>query len=200
MRIPLRTSLAAGAAAVVFLASPALAGPPWISVEYPSNPHHPSTRDALFLVRAYHHTASLDASLTGTAEGIVDGRRRTLPLSVVATSLPGVYAVRGEVPRDGAWVAAITLETDAKSTATALVRLARDGTVASVNVPADRTTDGWMVPRALRPGELEGAVTEAARIALVERTRAGAGYAAAGLAGVPLVLLVVGVLRARRRG
>ena len=43
------------AAALVTLAAPALAGPPWISVEHPSNPHHPSTRGAAFLVRAYHH-------------------------------------------------------------------------------------------------------------------------------------------------
>ena len=33
----------------------AAAGPPWIAIEYPANPHDPNTRGAFLTVRTYHH-------------------------------------------------------------------------------------------------------------------------------------------------
>src|SRR5690606_14581273 len=39
------------AALVLALATPALAGPPWISIEYPANPLDPATRGALMVIR-----------------------------------------------------------------------------------------------------------------------------------------------------
>ncbi|MGH7507492.1 MAG: hypothetical protein ACRELX_17695, partial [Longimicrobiales bacterium] len=184
---------------LVLVASPLLAGPPWISVELPSNPHHPATRDALFLVHAYHHDASIAAQLAGTAEGLVDGKRRSLPLAIAPTSRAGVYAVRGDVPRSGAWVLVLTLAQGAESTATALVRLGRDGTVAGVTVPSDRSADGWTVPRAVQASDVDAALRDVARIAALETASAATShFAIAGLAGIPLVLLMVGLARSRR--
>ena len=188
------------AAALFVLAAPVLAGPPWISVEHPSNPHHPSTRGAAFLVRAYHHSTLLSVPVSGTAEGLVRGERRSLPLEISATGQPGVFAVRGDVPREGTWILVVTLTEGPKSAASAVVRLGRDGRIADVDVPTDRTHDGWNVPRSLRAGEVDDALRDAARVAAIEtwieRGSAVAGFGALG--ALPLALLGLGLVRARR--
>ena len=51
-------------------------GPPWISIEYPANPFDRSSRGAYLYVHTFHHDDAVEATLTGTAEGIVDGTRR----------------------------------------------------------------------------------------------------------------------------
>lgn len=186
------------AAALLILAAPVVAGPPWLSVELPSNPHHPSTRGAAFLVHAYHHSEINHAPVTARIEGLVKGERRTLPLVVEETNRPGVYAVRGDLPKAGTWIAVVTLTAGPKSAAHAIVRLDRDGRVASVDVPSDRTADGWTVPRALRAGEIDAALHQAAQVAARDDWF-GRGTAFAGLGVLPLGLVLLGVLRSRRR-
>ena len=51
---PTRTAIAA-LAFLLAATSIALAGPPWISIEYPANALDKETRGALALVRIYHH-------------------------------------------------------------------------------------------------------------------------------------------------
>jgi len=63
------------------LAAPALAGPPWISIELPANPYDQATRGAFLLVHAFHHGQPVGYLLTGTAEGIVNGERRSISSS-----------------------------------------------------------------------------------------------------------------------
>lgn len=177
------------------LATPALAGPPWISIEYPANPHHPSTRGAALLVRAYHHSTSIAVPVRGTLEGIVDGKRRSVPLDVRATNLTGVYAVRSALPTDGTWVLAIQLTEGQKAHAGALVTLDARGRIAHVEVPNNRTRDGWTVPRALTARDIDDAL-RSARIANAETNARAPGTALAGLLLVPL-LLGAGQLRRR---
>ena len=55
----------------------ALSGPPWIAVEYPVNPHDPNTRGAFMTVRTYHHGDLTAFDISGTAEGLVSGRRQS---------------------------------------------------------------------------------------------------------------------------
>jgi hypothetical protein len=196
-----RIRAAAIVATLFVAAAPLLAGPPWISVEHPSNPHHPATRGATFLVRAYHHSTALTVPVTGTAEGLVRGERLTVPLDIRVTAEPGVYAVHSETPKEGTWILVVTLTEGPKASATAVVRLGREGRIAAVDVPSDRTHDGWTVPRALRTGEIDGALREAARVASVEAwIERGSAVAGFGLLGaLPLALLGVGMARARRR-
>src|SRR5437868_1676283 len=66
------------AALSAFLAAPALAGPPWISIELPVNPYDESTRGAFLLVHEFHHGTPVSYIVTGTAEGIVNGERRSI--------------------------------------------------------------------------------------------------------------------------
>src|SRR2546430_17585756 len=90
--------LAAGCAAL--FASPALAGPPWISIELPANPYDQTMRGAFLLVHAFHHGKSMGYIVTGTAAGIVNGARQSVPLEFTETSRDGVHALRPTWPTE----------------------------------------------------------------------------------------------------
>lgn len=184
--------LCMAAALTLVLTSAAHAGPPWISVELPANPHHASTRNASLLVRAYHHSTSINAALTGTAEGIVDGQRVSLPLELRSTNQPGVFALTTPLPKGGTWIMAITLTASGTATATALVTVDPRGRIVAVDVPSTRTRDGWMVPRRVDADDVDAAL-RAAHIA----HNGGNGLPAHGLA-IVLPLLLVGGAVARR--
>ena len=86
-RIPRPALTALGSLALLAAtAGPALAGPPWISVELPANPLDPTTRDAFLVVHTYHHAQVMLAPVTGRAIGVVDGQRRTIELTFTRTS------------------------------------------------------------------------------------------------------------------
>ena len=91
------------AALILTLATTALAGPPWLSIELPANPYDELTRGAIALVRTYHHGVPMQIQARGMAEGLVDGERVSLPVDLVATSATGVYALRGEIPETGSF-------------------------------------------------------------------------------------------------
>jgi len=129
------TALALAALAVHGPARPAVLGPPWISIEVPANPLDPTTRGALLLVHAFHHGTPMMFPVSGTAEGVVDGQRRTVKLEFAQTSRTGVYALRYEPPREGSWLLVIRVTQGPNDAATALVRI-RDGAVTGVSVPA----------------------------------------------------------------
>lgn len=189
-----------GAALSLMVAAPLLAGPPWISVEVPANPHHPSTRGAAFMVRLYHHSDAIEMPVKGRAEGWVKGKRVSAPLRLTPTVQSGVYAVRDLPKEAGAWVLVITMEQSPTQTATALVRLGPQGEVASVHVPSDVSRDGWYIPRAVTPADVEAELKQA--VAMVEANElVGNGAAAAALPWLvlPLSVMVFGGLRRRTR-
>lgn len=136
--------------ALVFLAaSPALAGPPWISVEYPVNPFHQDTRGALALVHTFHHGVAMQFPVTARAEGYVGGKRVSIPLQVSDTYRRGVHAVRGELPKGGtAWVLVFDL-TDTETTyrASAMLALDGNGQLAGVEVPRRGIERNPLTPR-----------------------------------------------------
>lgn len=102
-------------------------GPPWISLEMPANPMDASTRDAVMLVHVYHHEHPAGYSVSGMAEGIVDGKRRSVDLALEETSRPNVYALKQAWPDQGDWVLKIGIEQ--RALATLLVELGPDGGV-----------------------------------------------------------------------
>ena len=167
IRLPLRKlALLAGLTAVVSTA--ATAGPPWIAIEYPANPHNAATRDAFLTVRTYHHSDLMSFYVTGTAEGIVNGRRQSMPLDIRRLSQAGIYAVRWQKPAQGTWMLVITSSHEQNSTpaATALVTIDSSGGVASVNVPFDTIENGrWRVPRRVAAGEIDAMLKGAATLA-----------------------------------
>ncbi len=94
-------------APLLVAATIAIAGPPWISLEYPPNRLDKETRGALALVRIYHHENAGQFPVEGTAEGVVDGERVSLPLKFTPVGDEGVWATWGKIPEEGNWVLAI---------------------------------------------------------------------------------------------
>jgi hypothetical protein len=132
--------------------------PPWISIESPVNPYDATTRGAAMLVHAEFREGSSQLSdLSGTAEGLVAGARRSVPLRFEATSKPDVYALRRQWPGEGAWLLRIALRTT-----TAVVSLDRAGNVASVRVPTE-SSQGIPLPRAVPAKEIDTMLADAAK-------------------------------------
>ncbi len=196
----MRTRLLIAIAALA--ATPALAGPPWMSVELPANPFDRATRGAFAIVHTYHHDVTMPYIVTGTAEGLVDGRRRSVRLDLQPTGRTGSFALRGTWPAGGVWVLRLGVDGVAIGAA---VGVGADGQVAFVRVPLARNGE---------PRELAGAEVEMMLRALAENRTvpalSAAGWhhpghrrrvvvQAAGLSALGGAVLVGLVVAARRR-
>ncbi len=185
------------------LAAPAVAGPPWISVEYPANPFDEATRGALALIHTYHHGRSVSFPLEAVAEGFLDGGRTSRDLRVVETSRAGVYAVRGDLPAEGVWVLVVEIaDTEVDTRVTALVALDENREITAVRVP-HRVEGRWIIPRAASTEEVEALLASTAALAQARRdaglTRT-TGVGTGELAGLgALVLLPLGAFTLGRR-
>jgi hypothetical protein len=145
-----RLSLGALAAALYLPISapttiPAPVGPPWISIQYPVNPYDASTRDAFLVVHAFHHGTPMAFPVSGTAEGLVNGQRRSITLEFQKASRTGEFALRKQWPDQGTWTLVISVSQGPEDRVTAIVDLASDGQVARVNVPT-RRENGYVIP------------------------------------------------------
>ncbi|HJP85352.1 MAG TPA: hypothetical protein VJ852_05145 [Gemmatimonadaceae bacterium] len=156
MRSKLLRSFALVAALTLTAFSTALAGPPWIAIEYPANPFDPASRDALLTVRTYHHGQVMAKTLSGTAEGIVDGKRQTMKLDIRPGSQTGTYVVRWQKPAAGRWVLVINSVSQGVVDATAVIEISPTGTVAGITVPTRNYSGGWIGPRPVAAAEIDG--------------------------------------------
>ena len=144
------TRLLVGAlAAALYLpisAPSAVAGPPWISIQYPVNPYDAATRGAFLVVHAFHHGTPMAFPVSGTAEGLVNGERRSIKLEFQTASRTGEFALRKQWPDQGTWTLVIGVAQGPEDRVTALVDLATDGSVARVNVPTRKNQEGYVIP------------------------------------------------------
>jgi hypothetical protein len=151
--------LAFAALLLAALPATALAGPPWISIELPANPWEPTTRGAFLVVHAYHHGIPMAAPISGTAEGFVNGQRKSIPLSFDKTSHAGIFALKNQWGNTGRWVLVITVfqgDHPEEDIAQAVVEIA-DGNVTAVRVPTTSEHEGRFPRRATR-AEIEAAL------------------------------------------
>ena len=133
--------------------------PAWLSIESPVNPYDAATRGDVLLVHAMLHSGDTQlAELTGTAEGLVNGSRRSIPLRFDVTSRPNVFGLRRQWPNEGAWILRISLRET-----TAIVTFDRTGSVASAVVPTSSTSSGMPLPRSVSRGEVDSTLSAAAR-------------------------------------
>jgi hypothetical protein len=79
-------------------------------------------------------------TVTGTAEGLVGGERRSLTLTLEPGTAPDDYQVRRQWPREGVWVLRLTVS-ESGDHATALVGVAASGRIATVREPSRRGTN-----------------------------------------------------------
>lgn len=154
------------AAALISLATPAVAGPPWISIELPPNPYDRASRGAFLAVHAFHHGENVGMPVAGSAEGIVNGQRRSVKLSFVETQRKGVYALRNQWGTDGVWTLVLTVAQGKGDgdTAQALVEVDPGGVVKSVRVPAVQRGE-WLIPQVVAMREIDSALRERVRAA-----------------------------------
>jgi hypothetical protein len=155
--LPLTAATPAARPAAPPAASHSVLGPPWISIEYPANPYDRGTRGAYLLVHAFHHGTPVAFPVSGTAEGIVRGRRQSVRLAFDPTARPGVYALRKQWSDDGTWTLVVRVTQESSDVATALVELAPSGEVARVQVPTRREREGNF-PRAVTAAEVDAAL------------------------------------------
>lgn len=100
-----------------------------LSVEVPESASAHKLKDAVLFVRTFGCHVPTDATVSASAEGVVNGQRRTLPLEVAYDST-GVYAIKQQWPSEGTWVLAITGEYGGL-TSTLLIDLGANGKVHS---------------------------------------------------------------------
>ncbi len=147
-------SLAVTAMLAAATASPALAGPPWLSIEFPANPMNKSSQGAYLLVHTFHHEQAVSFVVEARAEGLVNGQRTTLPLTLERTDRDGVYALRQSWPETGDWVIVIT-GAPGDGSVTALVSIA-DGNIRGIRVPTKKVENGrWTVPVQVTQADIE---------------------------------------------
>jgi hypothetical protein len=169
-------------------ATPAVAGPPWLTLEF-----RPSTFAGFVMIRTFHHGTPQAVPLTGTAEGLVDGQRRSVPLAFSLAEEPNVYSVAANWGREGVWVLNIAAAGDHIG-AGAVVGIDRNGEPAFARFP--RSAIG--ASRAATPREVD---------AMLRALDANAPPAALGRTGwsaivfrtaLPLIVLAVFVLGVAR--
>ena len=93
-----------------FAAAPLLAGGFWIQLGNPDANPEAKSKGAIAVVKPAGCHNPEKALVTGTVEGIVNGRRVSHPLTLVALSTPGEYAVTSSRPEQGPWVVALTAQ------------------------------------------------------------------------------------------
>ncbi|HET7791175.1 MAG TPA: hypothetical protein VFK78_10300 [Gemmatimonadales bacterium] len=157
MRFFSLTALAlAGVATIAPARTPAGKCPtcfPWISIETPPNPADSEARDAFLLVHVSIRGVPADLPVSGHAEGVVSGARKSVPLAFTRTSKDGVYALRRSWPDGGPWVLVIDVRPGAQAT-TALVDVSSDGQITAIKVPT-REAGGIRYPVAVSSGDVE---------------------------------------------
>ena len=184
--------------ASITLAAPAIAGGPWISIELPGNPYGRATRGAFAVVHTYLHETPAPFMVSGTAEGLVNGQRRSLPMTITSTGQGGSMAITKTWPDEGVWVLKLGVEGGSLGAA---VGIGATGDIAFVRVPvtasgATRNVTSAEVEsllRALEAGHQAPALQAAGWSHPEHRRQAFAGMTL--LSG----LLGAGLIRARLR-
>ncbi|MGE0551932.1 MAG: hypothetical protein AB7R55_00755 [Gemmatimonadales bacterium] len=146
------------------VATPLLAGPAWIAIEFPANPYAPGSQDAFLMVHAFHHRAPAGLTVTGTAEGIVGGARRSIPLTLRATQRTGVFALSNQWGDAGVWSLVLTVTEAKENQAQALVKVS-GGKVVGVEVATRQGRDGarpLTFPRPFTQAEIEASLRDRA--------------------------------------
>lgn len=173
---------------LALLTTTASAKPPWVSIELPANPMNRSMQGAYLLVHSYHVGEMAPIPLTGTATGVVNGKRQVISLVFDRTDVAGVSALRRSWPAEGRWVLAINAGGDIGPTA--LVSIS-NGTVQNVNVPTE-TKDGFTTGRKVTQADVEQALKA---LAVADEDAPADGRNAA----LALALAGLGVMVVRKR-
>jgi hypothetical protein len=156
--------------AALVLVAALTVGPPWISIEYPANPHDRTNTGTMLYVHVFHHAQPIAYPLEGTAEGFVNGQRRSIKLKFTDSARPAVYGLSRQWPTEGVWTLVIKMSRgeNGEDGATAVVELGTDGEIASVRVPT-RQQGQWTIPVDVSMAEIDRALRARAGALAVRR-------------------------------
>ncbi len=130
------TPVSLGGAIVLAISSSAFAGGFQLSVETPSSSFDPQMKDVVLVARTYGCHQPADAKLSATAEGLVNGARKSVALELRSVG-SGVYAIKQQWLSEGTWVLALTGAYNGM-TSSVLVELGPNGKV----LPGTRLDEG----------------------------------------------------------
>jgi hypothetical protein len=137
--------------------TPAFGGP-WISIEAPANPYDQTTHGAVLLVHTFHHGAKVDLPLVGKAEGLVDGERKSVALTLAKSSQVGTRSVRNEWGKKGIWTVVLTAS-EGQASIQAVAEMNADGSVGRISVPSKNGR-----PHLLSVAEIDQGLRDRARV------------------------------------
>jgi hypothetical protein len=104
------------------LAAPLFAGTLALEIGNPSANPEAMAKHAVLVARMTACTSPEKTTVTASAEGIVDGVRKSIPLKIVSLSSAGTYAVMREWPAKGTWaVRIVTTNPDYKDYAASVL-------------------------------------------------------------------------------
>ena len=155
-------TLATIAAGVFGVGAAVSFGGPWISIETPVNPYDNATRNAVLLVHTFHHGTPEFMPIVGKAEGIVDGQRRAMDVTLDKSSRDGTYGLQRQWGSKGIWMLLITatpLEHGGNSSIQAVVDIGAGGEVERVSIPRNAQS----MPRLLTTAEVDRALQARAK-------------------------------------
>ena len=186
-------------AMLIAFSNVALAGGFQLTVETPSGSNDAELREAVLLVRTFGCYTPADANLSGSAEGLVGGVRRSIHLDLLPTT-KGVYAVKQQWPSEGRWVLSFSGAYNGM-TCSVLVDLGEGGRVkpgTQIKAGSRTGTYARSVQRKWTSGEIDAAINGSAPSVSSVESSPGTIWSAAGVgAGLSLAGLFV---LSRRRG
>ena len=199
IRVTFATVLLATMLALASVAS-VYAGGFRLAVEAP-DASKTNLKDAALIVRTFGCHQPADANVSVTAEGIVGGRRQSLPVELRADA-KGVYSIRQQWPAEGKWVLVLT-GTYNNMTSTVFVELGEKGHVYAdtrLNAFEQEGTHARGLRRKPTSGDVEAALkANISRIAMAETASpALSSSAIAAGGGAFLFLIGLGALNRRR--
>jgi hypothetical protein len=151
-------SLVLSLATLAALPSVAHAGPPWISIELPANPYDRATKGAFLVVHAFHHGTPMGFPVSGKAEGIVNGQRKSIDLKFERTERDGAYVLKNQWGNEGEWTLVISVAQGEEDKVTALVQVS-GAEVFSVKVPTEKRGD-WDIPKKVTMADVEATLKD----------------------------------------
>jgi hypothetical protein len=75
-----------------------------LQIGKPSANPEAQAKNALLVVRGYACVAPEKTTISGVAEGIVNGKRESIPLKLIPLSGESIYALTRQWPAEGKWV------------------------------------------------------------------------------------------------
>ena len=106
------------------------------------------SKTAVFVFRTQGCADPAKSQVGGTAEGIAHGSRQSVPLKIVATAQPNVYAVYQNWPTTGEWIVSLK-GTCGEAAAGAVIPIGPKGFIRELSK---------FFPRSATPAEIEAAL------------------------------------------